>query len=48
MGRRMLSQLAHVELLTPDLDASARFFTETLGLEESERRGRSAYLRCWG
>jgi len=44
----LLSQLAHVELVTPKLDDSARFFTEILGLQESGRDGRSVYLRCWG
>jgi catechol 2,3-dioxygenase len=45
---RVISQLAHVELLTPRLEDSARFFTEVLGLVESGRDDRSVYLRCWG
>jgi catechol 2,3-dioxygenase len=48
MTMRMLSQLAHVELLTPTLEESASFFKEILGLEESERTNESVYLRCWG
>jgi catechol 2,3-dioxygenase len=48
MSMRMLSQLAHVELLTPALPESVTFFTDILGLEESERTDDSVYLRCWG
>jgi catechol 2,3-dioxygenase len=48
MPERLLSQLAHVELLSPALDDSLRFCTQVLGLEESERRGDSVYLRGWG
>ena len=40
-----LAQLAHIEILTPDLDASVRFFTGLMGMSETERRGESAYLR---
>ncbi|HVB33567.1 MAG TPA: VOC family protein [Patescibacteria group bacterium] len=47
MSKRLLSHLAHVELLTPKLDESAAFFTETLGLIETGRVGDSVYLRCW-
>ena len=48
MARRILSHLAHVELLTPQLEESAAFFTNTLGLVETARAPRSVYLRCWG
>jgi catechol 2,3-dioxygenase len=47
MGR-LISQLAHVELLTPSPEESVQFFTDVLGLEETGRDGRSVYLRCWG
>jgi catechol 2,3-dioxygenase len=40
-----VAQLAHVELLTPDIDGTLRFFKELLGMQETERRGSSAYLR---
>ena len=40
-----VAQLAHVELLTPDLEGTLRFFKDLLGLEETERTARSAYLR---
>jgi catechol 2,3-dioxygenase len=48
MPTRLLSQLAHVEILTPRPDESLRFFTQVLGLEESGRSGQSVYLRGWG
>jgi catechol 2,3-dioxygenase len=45
---RLLSQLAHVELLTPRPQESLDFFTDTIGLYESARAGQSVYLRGWG
>jgi catechol 2,3-dioxygenase-like lactoylglutathione lyase family enzyme len=45
---RLLSQLAHVELINPNPERSARFFHDVLGLEESGRDGRSIYFRGWG
>jgi catechol 2,3-dioxygenase len=48
MPERLLSQLAHVELLTPTPEDSLRFYTDVVGLEETARDGRSAYLRGWG
>jgi len=40
-----VAQLAHVELLTPDLEGTLRFFRDVLGLQETERGAESAYLR---
>ena len=40
-----IAHLAHVELLTPDLEGTLCFFKNLLGLEQTERSGRSAYLR---
>ena len=40
-----VAQLSHVELLTPKLDESTRFFKDLMGLQETERDGRSVYLR---
>src|SRR4030095_14240610 len=40
-----IAHLAHVELLTPDLEETLGFFKDLLGLEETERSARSAYLR---
>src|SRR3954447_19054653 len=45
---RLLSQLAHVELITPKPADSLAFFVEVLGLELTEQAGTSAYLRGWG
>jgi catechol 2,3-dioxygenase len=40
-----LAHLGHVELLTPDLDASARCFSEVLGLRELARDAAHVFLR---
>jgi catechol 2,3-dioxygenase len=48
MPNRLLSQLAHVEVLTPTPEESLRFYTDVLGLQESAREGQSVYLRGWG
>ena len=48
MPERLISQLAHVEVLTPKPEESLRFYTDVLGLEESGRAGQSVYLRGWG
>jgi catechol 2,3-dioxygenase len=46
--KRLLSQLAHVELVNPDPERSAWFFHDVLGLEETTREGDSIYFRGWG
>lgn len=48
MRKHYLSQLAHVELITPTPEESAKFFKEIIGLEETAREGQSVYLRAWG
>ena len=48
MAQRLLSQLAHVEVLTPTPQDSLDFYTSVLGLEESGRNGQSVFLRGWG
>jgi catechol 2,3-dioxygenase len=48
MPNRLLSHLAHVELLTPSLDESVDFATSVLGLDVVTADGDSVYLRCWG
>jgi catechol 2,3-dioxygenase len=48
MSRHVLSQLAHVELLSPRPAETVTFFEQLLGLEISERVGQSVYLRGWG
>ena len=42
-----VAHLGHVELLTPEPDASLRFFVDVLGLTEVGREGNSVYLRTW-
>src|SRR2546421_10029284 len=46
--RRLLSQLAHVEILSPRPAETVAFFEQQLGLEISAREGQSVYLRGWG
>lgn len=48
MSQQLIAHLAHVEILTPAPEASLRFYSDVLGLEESGRDERSVYLRCWG
>jgi catechol 2,3-dioxygenase len=48
MPKCLLSQLVHVELFTPKLEESVKFFTTTGGMSEVHREGNSVYLRCWG
>ena len=43
-----LSQLAHLEIISPDVDASVRFFTDIAGLDITGRDDSSVYLRAWG
>jgi catechol-2,3-dioxygenase len=40
-----VAQLAHVELLTPDLEGTLHFFKDLLGVQETERQAQSVYLR---
>lgn len=48
MARRLLSQLAHVELVSPRPEQSLDFFTEALGLYVNAEEGQSVFLRAWG
>ncbi|HKQ87884.1 MAG TPA: VOC family protein, partial [Candidatus Acidoferrales bacterium] len=43
-----IAHVGHVELLTPDLEKSANFFKDVIGLHESGRAPQSVYLRAWG
>lgn len=43
-----LSQMAHVELLSTNLDETVRFYTEMVGMDETARDDNSVYLRAWG
>jgi len=42
-----LAHLGHVELLSPKLEQSLRFFVDVMGMTESGRQGASVYLRGW-
>lgn len=42
-----ISHVGHAELLVTDLEASAEFFCELLGLQISERADGRVYLRAW-
>ncbi len=42
-----IAHLAHVEMLTPKLDASCRFFTDIMGMSVTATQGDSIYLRAY-
>jgi catechol 2,3-dioxygenase len=48
MYERYISQLAHLKVVTPRIEASLAFYKDILGLEESGRDGGSVFLRGWG
>jgi catechol 2,3-dioxygenase len=43
-----IAKLGHVALVTPDLDGSVWFFRDVLGLEQTDKRGDTVFLRAWG
>ena len=43
-----LAHIHHVELLTPEPDASLAYFHDMLGMEIESREGQSVFLRGWG
>ena len=43
-----LSQLAHIELYTAQLEETVKFFTDIIGLDVTGQEGDSVYLRAWG
>ena len=42
-----VAQLAHVEILSPKPEETIKFFTEILGLELTDQKGNSVYLRAY-
>ena len=42
-----ISQLAHVELISPKLEETVKFMHDIMGLEITERVGDSVYMRAW-
>ena len=47
MSEILLSQLAHVELISPKPEETVDWMVDVLGLEETTREGQSVYLRGW-
>lgn len=47
MSEILLSQLAHVELISPKPEETVQWMTDVFGLEETTRTGQSVYLRGW-
>jgi catechol 2,3-dioxygenase len=47
MSEILLSQLAHVELISPQPEETVRWMIDVLGLEETTRQDQSVYLRGW-
>jgi catechol 2,3-dioxygenase len=47
MSEILLSQLAHVELISPRPEETVRWMVDVLGLEETTREGQSVHLRGW-
>lgn len=47
MSEILLSQLAHVELISPKPEETVSWMIAVLGLEETAREGQSVYLRGW-
>ena len=45
---KLLSHLAHLEIASPDVEASTRFYEEKFGMRIVDRVGDRVYLRCWG
>jgi len=43
-----LAHIGHAELLTPEPEASRRFFVEVMGMEEEASDGQSVFLRGFG
>jgi catechol 2,3-dioxygenase len=48
MTKRLIAHLAHIEVLTPTLEESLRFYQDVMGLQVAGRHDRSVYLRGWG
>ena len=42
-----VAHLAHVEILSPNMDGTLWFFKDLLGMDEVGRQGKSVYLRAY-
>jgi len=45
---KLLSHLSYIEIATPDVEASVRFYEEQVGLRVQSRANGKVYLRSWG
>ncbi|MCC9204240.1 VOC family protein [Arthrobacter sp. zg-Y769] len=45
---RLLAHLAHLEISSPDVAASTRFYVENFGMRLVDSLDGVSYLRCWG
>ncbi|MFE4468619.1 VOC family protein [Leifsonia sp. NPDC056824] len=45
---KLLSHLSYVEITSPDVETSVKFYEEQVGLTVVDRIDGSVYLRCWG
>jgi catechol 2,3-dioxygenase len=45
---KLLSHLAHLEITTPDVAASAEFYVKKFGMRVVDEVDGAVYLRCWG
>ncbi|MDO5684020.1 MAG: VOC family protein, partial [Propionibacteriaceae bacterium] len=46
--KKMLGHLAYLEVSSPDVEASAKFYTERFGMRITDRLDGKVYLRSWG
>lgn len=46
--KKQLGHLAYLEISTPDVAASEKFYVEKFGLRVVDRADGKVYLRCWG
>lgn len=42
-----VAHLAHIEIYSPKLEESVKFFKEMLGMDEIQRQGKSVYMRAY-
>ena len=40
-------RLAHVDITVPDLDLAAAYYTEVMGMSETERTSDRLFMKCW-
>lgn len=45
---QLINSLVHLEITSPDVEASATFYTTNFGMREIDRADGAVFLRCWG